>query len=110
MIGATNATLTISPTALTNSGSYKVVVTNSFNTANANAFLNVITTCGPLSARLSAGQVILEWPGSSACTLEFEDALTGEWIDIPGPYPLISGTYTVTINPTAAAKFYRLHL
>jgi hypothetical protein len=106
---ATNATYTTAANTTANNGdNYTLFASNPYTNSSASAPLSVVGNCPSLSARLISGQVILQWPAPSPCTLEQSPTVPAAWSPLPGPYPISNGMYRVTISPLSNAMFFRL--
>ncbi len=113
--GATTATLTIANAQVANSGTYSVIVTDGVGFAGSAALLTVEAppvTDVNITAKLSAGKVVIAWPTTATgFRLQQAAALPAQaagWTDVTAPAVENSGNWEVQIEATASQTFFRL--
>ncbi len=61
-----------------------------------------------LAITLLSNQVVVSWPYNPAFSLQTATNLTtSNWVNIPGPFPIVSGRYALT-NSVSGSSYFRL--
>ncbi len=112
LMGATNATLTLTNVQPNQAGDYAVLVANSIDSVLSS---NAVLTVNPLPALgvvPSGNSLLIFWPTSTpGFVLEVSPSLApADWIPVPDSPVQLGGIYLESIQMTNSISFYRLYL
>ena len=91
------------------SGVETLRVTATQGSWNANFFM-LVPAPPKLAIALANGQALVSWPTNTPnFNLQGTTNLSqANWLNIPGPFALVNGRYTVTNSLSGAARYFRL--
>lgn len=113
--GATTATLTLANAQVADGGTYSVLVSDGVGIVGSAALLTVeppVVQDVNVSASLAGGKVVIRWPiaatGYQLQRASAVPAAPAEWTNETTPAVANGPNWEVTVDPTAAQRYFRL--